>query len=120
MQKLIIAILLLFAINAHAFSVGLAWDANTESDLSGYKVYHSTVNVKPFTLVGSTSLTTYTVPNMESGVAHYFAVTAYNSTAESEYSNIVYLLIPNAPTRVEVILNSLTVNSINKITIKPE
>lgn len=81
-------------------SVQLQWDANTESDLAGYKVYYSCNKVypryngtqawqgaSPVTIGNRTSYTLSGLPD----TCEYWsvAVTAYNATAESDYSNIV-------------------------------
>jgi hypothetical protein len=68
----------------------LNWQANTETDLSGYKVYHgnSSRNYGPSIPVGK--VTSYTIDNLEEGKTYYLAVTALDSTGnESGYSNEV-------------------------------
>jgi hypothetical protein len=39
---------LLCATPAHAMNVTFTWDANTESDLAGYKVYYGTISGGPY------------------------------------------------------------------------
>ena len=79
---------------AHASSVQLQWDANTETDLAGYKVYH---NVASSPLAGTVPLdvsnqTTATISGLDPDKAYSFAVTAYNTSGvESSFSNIVTL-----------------------------
>lgn len=84
------AIALLFCANhALAIDVKLAWDANTETNLSGYKVYYGTSSRTYGTPINAGNVTTYTVTNLSNGT-YYFAVTAYNTTGqESGYSNEV-------------------------------
>ena len=70
-------------------SVVFQWDPNTETDIVGYKLYCSTSSVQPFTLIGSTNLTSLTV-TIDLSTPQYCAVTAYNSYGlESDYSNVV-------------------------------
>jgi hypothetical protein len=75
---------------AQAAQVTLAWDANSEPDLSGYKLYYGT---SPGTYPNVMSLglvTTYTVTNLTDGVAYYFALTALDTEGfESGKSNEV-------------------------------
>jgi chitodextrinase len=86
-----------------AASVALSWDANTESDLAGYKVYYKADSSSPpFDGVGAVegaspvdtrNLTTATISGLDPDRTYSFAVTAYNTTGiESAYSNIVTVL----------------------------
>jgi hypothetical protein len=75
----------------------LAWNANQEDDLAGYKLYYGngsrtyTANVN----VGNT--TSYTLTNLDSTKTYYFAVTAYNrSGAESGFSGEAKLAASNS------------------------
>lgn len=70
----------------------LEWDANTEPDLSGYKVYVGT-RPQAYTSVYDTGAeTSFSLTNLPAGVTHYFAVTAYNGDGvESDFSEeIIY------------------------------
>jgi chitinase len=93
-MKLIILSLLLTLISttikaqAAVTSVQVLWDANTETDLVGYKVYWG---VSPKTYTNSVTIgkvTTVTLTNLVVGVVYYIAATAYNSAGlESDFSN---------------------------------
>lgn len=79
-------------------SATLTWDANTEADLAGYKVYRSEES-QMYTL-GSPEATipagtmTHVSTNLSSG-RHYFAVTAYDTSGnESALSMEVFKDIP--------------------------
>ncbi len=79
----------------------ISWNANTESDLAGYKIYYGTsartgTNPKTCGLCGySTSIdvgkvTTYTFSNLTDGQTYYFSVSAFDtSTNESSFSSEV-------------------------------
>ncbi len=57
----------------------LSWDANTEADLAGYKVYHGTASGDYGIPIDIGNQTTYTVSGLDLG-EHYFAVSAYDTS----------------------------------------
>lgn len=76
-------------------SVTLAWDANIEPDLAGYKMHHGLESRKYTTRIDVGNVTTSVVNKLEEGVTYYFAVTAYNTSGlESDYSNEVSYTTP--------------------------
>lgn len=82
-------------------TVTLAWDANTETDIAGYKVYWGKVSRTytntPVPTVSQSAAPTFTTPALANGT-WYFAVTAYNTAGlESVYSNEVSKTISSAP-----------------------
>ena len=86
-----------------AADVVLAWDANSETDLAGYKVYYGTVSRTYGSPVTVGNTTTYTAQNLAPGT-YYFTVTAYNTAgAESGYSNEVSTTIGQSDTTPPVI-----------------
>jgi len=80
-------------VNAPASSsVTLIWNANTESDLAGYKVYRATASgaysAPIATLTGN--VTNYAAMGLQVGTTYFFVVTAYdNAGNESSVSNEV-------------------------------
>jgi type IV pilus assembly protein PilY1 len=76
--------------SALAAQIKLAWDANSESDLAGYKVYYGT---SPQSYAGSVdvgNVTSYTLTGLSQGQTYYVAMTAYNTSgSESGYSSEV-------------------------------
>src|SRR5437899_5376200 len=73
-----------------AAQVTLAWDPNTETDLSGYKLYYGPASGSYPSSVDVGNLTSYTLSGLLEGQIYYFAVTAYNlSMGESGLSNEV-------------------------------
>jgi hypothetical protein len=88
-----------------AGSATLAWTANSETDLAGYKIYYGTTartgtDPKVCTLCGYTTkvdvgkVTTYTISNLTNGQTYYFSVTAYDtSNNESVFSSQVSKLV---------------------------
>ncbi len=75
------------------FEVGLAWDANKEGDLAGYKVHQGSQSGQYTAVADVGKVTTYSVPVMGVG-QYFFAVTAYNASGtESGFSNEVSQLV---------------------------
>lgn len=83
---------------ARSASVSLGWDANTEPDLAGYKLYYGTASR---TYSGNLTVGNYsscTISGLTEGRTYYFAVTAYNTKGlESPYSKELSYTIPAAP-----------------------
>ena len=90
---------------AYAMNITLAWDANAESDLTGYKVYYGTISGGPYNGSGASagnspivvplssltnpSLPEYSINNLPDAT-YYIVLTAYDSEGlESGYSNQV-------------------------------
>lgn len=94
---------IIFAVNpANAMEVTLMWDANTESNLAGYKIYYDTDGSgDPYDGTGAiegdspinvSNVTEFTLRGLTNDVTYVFAVTAYNTDEpplESGYSNEV-------------------------------
>jgi hypothetical protein len=66
--------------------ITLAWDANTETNIAGYRVYFGTSAGMYSDNVDVGSLTSYTVSGLQPGTRYYFAVTAYNSNGNESGS----------------------------------
>jgi hypothetical protein len=89
----IVALFTLFSLAyitpAFADDAILSWDANTEPDLAGYKVYYRTASGNYGTPIDVGNQTTYTISGLGSGT-YYFAARAYNTSGnESDFSNEV-------------------------------
>jgi hypothetical protein len=75
-----------------SFSTKLSWDANTETDLAGYKVYWGNSSRAYGTPVTLGKVTTYEVSGLVTPGVYFFAVTAINTGGqESGFSNEVVL-----------------------------
>ncbi len=93
----VLLVALLISVWARAEQVTLAWDANTESDLAGYKVHYGTASGSYTTSVDVHKVTTAIVTGLTAGQTYYFVVTAYNAANnESGYSNQVSYSVPAA------------------------
>ena len=84
----LVALLLFPAIApiASGTSITIAWNANSEPDIAGYRVHYGTAT-EPYQYLVDVPSTSATIANLKSGVTYTFAITAYNfSGAESSYS----------------------------------
>jgi hypothetical protein len=74
-------------------SATLTWNANTESDLAGYKIYRATASGAygaPIATLQGGAATNFLATGLQSGTTYFFVVTAYDTAGnESPYSNEV-------------------------------
>lgn len=93
----ILAALLLVSVLAQAAQVQLTWNANTETDLAGYKVYVGTAAGTYGAPVDVGNVTAHTLTlTPAAGQTYYFALTAYDTSGnESIKSSEVSVFIPD-------------------------
>ena len=105
MKKLLVLVFvciwILFGVGfASGESIKLVWDANTESDLAGYKIYSAQVDGGPYTLIQDVGNVVELVLDMTGkpdGVIYYVA-TAYDTHQnESIYSNQASYTVDHTP-----------------------
>ncbi len=125
MKRVLLTIMfLIFASTSYADDVGLTWDANTEEDLAGYKIYWDTDSGAPYANSLTVPLTElsdidnpeFTVEGPVKTQTYYFVVTAFDNEPvplESDYSNEVERLYvsngkPAAPTLRSVFWKIIT------------
>jgi hypothetical protein len=82
--------------NAANGAIALAWDANAQPELAGYKLYYGTepnaysVSVDVGMATASGGTVTFTLGGLTPGQTYYIAATAYDaSQAETNYSDEV-------------------------------
>lgn len=73
---------LLVAAQASAGTLTIAWDANTEPDVTGYILVYGTAPGSHPTRVDVGNTTQFAVNGLTDGLTYYFCVQAYNSSAE--------------------------------------
>jgi hypothetical protein len=102
----ILLILLILSLCSRAASVTLEWDANTEPNIAGYRVYWGTAS-RTYSRTLSVTTTSATITNLFPGT-NYFAVTAFDDNGlESDFSDEVWTVIrPGKPTgfRIRVVV----------------
>ncbi len=93
----LMALLVIVGLNgfAQGATVEVSWNANSESDIAGYKVYCG-VRSGVYTLTIDTGLNTSAdVTDLAAGTTYYFAVKAYNtSNLYSVYSSEISITTP--------------------------
>lgn len=106
---LLTVVLLSFTSLSCAYEVTLTWDANSEANLAGYKLYYDIdADGPPYDGIGAIegnspidvgNITTFTIHGLADDVSPRFTITAYNDQGlESGYSNeVVTSLAPENP-----------------------
>jgi hypothetical protein len=86
----LLLLLSLFPAHLAASALTLAWDPNTEADLTGYKIYYGTRSGGYDFAIDVGNVTRYTVTGLEPETRYYFALTAYDTSGnESDFSGEV-------------------------------
>jgi len=89
-QTAIFLVLSLSPLLAYSADVTLAWDANTEPELAGYRIYWGVSSREYSNSVDIGNTTQHTFTGLTKGTTYYAAVTAYDaSNNESDYSEEV-------------------------------
>lgn len=95
----ILAFAMLFAIQASAAQISLAWNVSPSASVTGYKLYYGQASGNYTTSSDVGNNLSYTVGGLTSGQNYYFAVTAYDAAgAQSAFSNEVAGTAPTATT----------------------
>jgi len=107
---LFVTLLTLFPATGIASSLQVAWSANTDTDLAGYKVYYGTQSGTYGNPVDVGNATSYQISNVVAGSTYFVAVTAYDASSnESDKSTEQSISVPvldTTPPRGSVIINS--------------
>ncbi len=106
--KMVSGVLLFLALTSAtlAADITIAWDANTETDLAGYKVYYGTASRVYGTPIVISKQTTYTITGLAPGT-YYISVTAFNTAGlESGFSNEVSTTIAGTPSTSKCDINA--------------
>jgi fibronectin type III domain protein len=79
-----------------AQNIMLNWDPNPAPNLAGYRIYYGTSSGVYTQEINVGNTTATLVSNLTEGRTYFFAVTAYNTAAESLPSNEVSYTVPAA------------------------
>ena len=111
----IFAFALLTTFPSYAADVTGSWDANTEADLAGYKIYYGTASGNYTVSLDVGTATSVTIDSLDFNTTYFFALTAYdNAGNESGFSDEVKVDIPpppdtqapSRPTNVTIVLKT--------------
>lgn len=95
---LLVALLSLLMTAAHAAQVTVAWDANADPAVTGYRVHYGTAPGNYTSHVDVGNATSCVISGLAEGITYYFAATAYDGSGhESDYSAAVSYTVPQAP-----------------------
>jgi hypothetical protein len=90
---------------AFAANLTLAWNANSEPDLTGYNVYCGESSGPPYAIehvITSSNPynappTTYEFTGLKEGTTYYFSAKAFSQTGESAYAQEISYTVPATP-----------------------
>jgi hypothetical protein len=101
----------------------ITWEANTEDDLVGYRLYSETssgIYGVPTSILAPTTSTKCSSLNIKTNGQYYIAISAYDTTGNESlisYSVPFYLQLPSDPTVIVSVAKSGTGNG--KVTSSP-
>lgn len=108
MRKVILIVLSLVIIcpvSGSAASILMRWNANTESDLAGYKVYYGNQSRTYSSSANVGKVTSYQIGNVSTGRTYYVALKAYDTSGnESGYSSESSIYVPTQQTAPSITL----------------
>jgi hypothetical protein len=82
-------------------TLNVKWNASSDTNVQGYKVYYGTVSQKYTNVVVAGNVTNITVSGVNPGVTYYFAATSYNAAGwQSAYSTEIAYTVPANTTTI--------------------
>jgi hypothetical protein len=97
MKIIILFFMLILTTSLLSNDITVSWNANSEPDLAGYKIYYGLFSRNYSNILDVGNITSYEI-ELPGGVKYFFAVTAYDTAAnESVFSEEVsiYLDVPD-------------------------
>lgn len=84
-----------FSQEAQSAQITLAWNANSESDVAGYKIYYGTASRVYSTVVDVGRWTNCVISGLQNGITYFFTATAYDTQGnESGFSAEISYTVP--------------------------
>jgi hypothetical protein len=102
MGMAILSLAMLLIWSAPAWAITLAWNGSTGA--TGYRMYYGLASRTYDVAVDAGPAVQISIGGLTPGTTYYFAATAYNTTAESGFSNEVSAVIPAGDTTPPVVL----------------
>jgi len=96
---IVVSCLLLIPVTLVASSLRISWNANTETDLDGYRIYYGHLSGSYEYVLDVGNCVCINIDGFEEDTVYFLAVTAYDLAGnESDYSSEVSVLIPGEQT----------------------
>ena len=87
---------MIISFNVEQARIRVAWNANSDADIAGYRFYYGSESRNYDVSVDVGNALNYTTRELQRGVKYYFALKAYDSSDnESDYSPEISLKIPD-------------------------
>ena len=84
-------------------SVTLAWNAVTNANVAGYKIYYGSASRNYTNITSVGNVTNATIPGFTQGATYYFAATTLSASGlESSYSSEISYTVPSAVPTIQV------------------
>jgi len=107
---------ILFPTMLWASSVTISWQANTEVDMAGYKIYYGIQPGVYSVIIDAGNVTSYPIENLTAGVTYYFTLTAYDQSGnESGYALEVPFMVEDTDPPV---VSSVTCQAIDGVLVR--
>src|SRR5688500_14976962 len=98
LRALALALLVVLTASSTLSAQTVTWNANTESNLAGYRVQYGTVSGSPSTTIDVGRVTSRQFTGLQPGVTYHFRVVAYNTAGQtSAPSAQVSFTVPGTP-----------------------
>jgi hypothetical protein len=91
----LILLLPVFSQEIHAAQITLAWNANSEPTVAGYRVYYGTASRIYGAVIDVGNWTNCVIAGLQNGITYFFTATAYDAEGnESSFSTEISYTVP--------------------------